>query len=52
MKSPFLYTKTHRYFAQYAEGFEVLATDELTALGARNVQHAFRKKLTWPSNRL
>ena len=42
MKSPFLYTKTHRYFAQYAEGVEDLAAAELTALGARDIQPAFR----------
>lgn len=39
---PFIYAKTNRYFAQYAEGFEEIAASELTRLGAREIQPAFR----------
>lgn len=38
----FQYQKTQTYFAQIADGFETLAEKELMALGADNVQPAYR----------
>jgi 23S rRNA (guanine2445-N2)-methyltransferase len=38
----FLYQQTRTYFAQIAEGFDALACDELTALGATRIQAAYR----------
>ena len=38
----FQYQETQRYFAQLAEGFEDPAAQELTALGATDIQPAFR----------
>ncbi|MFZ1985033.1 MAG: THUMP domain-containing protein [Desulfatitalea sp.] len=38
----FQYQETQRYFAQLAEGFEDPAAQELTALGAMDIQPAFR----------
>jgi len=38
----FQYQETQRYFAQLAEGFEEPAARELTAIGATDIQPAFR----------
>ncbi len=38
----FLYQQAQSYFAQIAEGFDELAQNELTALGATGIQPAFR----------
>lgn len=42
MKSPLLYAKTNRYFAQHAQGVEDLAAAELVRLGGQDIQPAFR----------
>lgn len=39
---PLLYQQTQRYFAQIAEGFEASATQELTTLGATDIEPGFR----------
>lgn len=38
----FTYQKTNKYFAQIAEGLEKIGADELTALGAQEVNPAYR----------
>jgi putative N6-adenine-specific DNA methylase len=39
---PFEYQKNQRYFAQFTEGFEAPATQELTRLGASAIEPGFR----------